>query len=86
VPRGQRDGSLWPYSRVSRPEPLRFLPSSSSVVVTRLSGPRVLSYYSYADRYVAHFSLSRLGLRTRIGLLPSPSKVMKLTALGSESG
>jgi hypothetical protein len=40
VPRGQRDGSLRPYSRVSRPEPLLFLPSSSSVLLTRLSGPR----------------------------------------------
>jgi hypothetical protein len=27
------------YSRLSRPEPLLFLPSSSSVVLTRLSGP-----------------------------------------------
>jgi hypothetical protein len=40
VPRGQRDGSLQPYSRLSRPEPLLFLPSSFSVVLTRLSGPR----------------------------------------------
>jgi hypothetical protein len=39
VPRGQRDGSLRPYSRLSRPEPLLFLSSSSSVVPTRLSGP-----------------------------------------------
>jgi hypothetical protein len=38
--RGQRDGSLRPYSRLSRPEPLLFLPSNSSVVLTRLSGPR----------------------------------------------
>jgi hypothetical protein len=29
-----------PYSRISRQEPLLFLPSSSSVVLTRLSGPR----------------------------------------------
>jgi hypothetical protein len=29
-----------PYSRFSRPEPLLFLPTSSSVVLTRLSGPR----------------------------------------------
>jgi hypothetical protein len=35
VPRGQRDGSLWPYSRISRPEPLLFHPTSSSVVLTR---------------------------------------------------
>jgi hypothetical protein len=40
VPRGQHDGSLRPYSRLSRPEPLLFLPSSSSVVLTKLSGPR----------------------------------------------
>jgi hypothetical protein len=40
VPLGQRDGSLMSYSRFSRPEPLLFLSSSSSVVLTRLSGPR----------------------------------------------
>jgi hypothetical protein len=40
VPRGQRDKSLRLYSRLSRPELLLFLPSSSSVVLTRLSGPR----------------------------------------------
>jgi hypothetical protein len=40
VPRGQRDGSLRPYSRLSRQEPLPFHSSSSSVVLTRLSGPR----------------------------------------------
>jgi hypothetical protein len=32
--------SLWSYSQISRPEPLLFLSSSSSVVLTRLSGPR----------------------------------------------
>jgi hypothetical protein len=31
---------LRPYSRFSRPEPQLFLPSSSSIVLTRLSGPR----------------------------------------------
>jgi hypothetical protein len=40
VSRGQRDGSLRAYSRFSRPEPLLFLSSSSSVVLTRQSGPR----------------------------------------------
>jgi hypothetical protein len=40
VSRGQRDVSLLPYSRLSRPEPLLFLPSSSSDVFTRLSRPR----------------------------------------------
>jgi hypothetical protein len=34
------DGSLRPYSRFSIPEPLLFLSSSSSVVLTRLCVPR----------------------------------------------
>jgi hypothetical protein len=38
--RGQRNGSLQPYSCLSRTEPLLSLPSSSSIVLTRLSGPR----------------------------------------------
>jgi hypothetical protein len=40
VPRSQCDRSLRSYSRFSRPEPLLFLPNSSSIVLTRLSGPR----------------------------------------------
>jgi hypothetical protein len=40
VPRGQRDGSLRQYSHLSWQEPLFFLSSSSSIVLTRLSGPR----------------------------------------------
>jgi hypothetical protein len=40
VSRGQRNGSQRPCSRLSRPKPLLFLPSSFSVVLTRLSGPR----------------------------------------------
>jgi hypothetical protein len=40
VSRGQRDGFLRPYSRFSRPKPLLFISSSSSIVLTRLSGPR----------------------------------------------
>jgi hypothetical protein len=35
----QRNGSLQPYFRYSRPEPLPFLPSSSSIVLTRLDVP-----------------------------------------------
>jgi hypothetical protein len=42
LPGGLRDVSLRPYSRFSRPESLLFLPSGSSVVRTRLSGPHVL--------------------------------------------
>jgi hypothetical protein len=37
--RDQLDGSLRPYSRLSRPKPLFFLQNSFSVVLTRLSGP-----------------------------------------------
>jgi hypothetical protein len=40
VLRGQCNGSPWPYSRIPRLELLLFLPSSSSIVLTRLSGPR----------------------------------------------
>jgi hypothetical protein len=40
VPRGQSDGSQHRCSRFSRPDPLFFLSSSSSIVLTRLSGPR----------------------------------------------
>jgi hypothetical protein len=39
VSRGECNRSPRLYSRFSRPEPLLFLPSSSSVVFTRLSGP-----------------------------------------------
>jgi hypothetical protein len=37
---GQRGGFLRPHSRFSIPKPLYFLPSSSSAVLMRLSGPR----------------------------------------------
>jgi hypothetical protein len=40
VPRGQRDGSLRPYSRLNRPEMLLFLSNISPTVLTRLGGPR----------------------------------------------
>jgi hypothetical protein len=40
VSRSERDGSLRSYSRFSRPDMLLFLSSSSSVVLTRLSGLR----------------------------------------------
>jgi hypothetical protein len=40
VPCGQRDGSLRPYSRISRLRQLLFLSSSFSVVFTRPSGIR----------------------------------------------
>jgi hypothetical protein len=38
--RGQRDGSLRPYSRFSRQEPLLFYQVAPQFVLTRLSGPR----------------------------------------------
>jgi hypothetical protein len=39
VPRGQREGSLRPYSRLYKPKPLTFLSSSFSIVLTRMIGP-----------------------------------------------
>jgi hypothetical protein len=47
VPCGQRDGSLRLFSPLSRQEPLLFLPSSSSVVLTRLSGPRFFTFFIF---------------------------------------
>jgi hypothetical protein len=40
MPRDQRDSSLRPYFRIFRTELILFPSSSSSVVLTRLSGPR----------------------------------------------
>jgi hypothetical protein len=40
VPRGQRDGSLRPFSPFSRQEPLFFYQVAPQFVLTRLSAPR----------------------------------------------
>jgi hypothetical protein len=48
--RSQHNGSLRPYSRISRPEPLLFLPSSSLIVLTRPSGPRYRLSYRWKSR------------------------------------
>jgi hypothetical protein len=40
VPRSQRCGFPTAVFSISRPGPLHFLPSSSSIVLARLSGPR----------------------------------------------
>jgi hypothetical protein len=48
---GQRDRFPRPYSRLSIPEPLLFLPSSSSVVLTRLSGPHWKMEHTF---YISH--------------------------------
>jgi hypothetical protein len=40
VSRGQHGGSLLPYYLFSGPEPQLFVPNSSLIVLTRLSGPR----------------------------------------------
>jgi hypothetical protein len=56
VSRGQRDGSLQPYSRISRPEPL-LLQSSYSTVLARLSGPllrHIIYIYIYSYMYNIH--------------------------------
>jgi hypothetical protein len=49
--RGQRDGSLRPYSRFPITEPQLFLSSSSSIVLTSLSGPR--SRLCFSENVVA---------------------------------
>jgi hypothetical protein len=82
VPRGQRDGSLRRYSRLSRPEPLLFLSSSSSVVITRLSGPRSRPtsqkiwhrQESNSDLYICSTPVIRKDMQTSAGtvcLMPS---------------
>jgi hypothetical protein len=45
VPRGQRDESLRPYSQISRPEPLLFLPSSSSVALNEVEWTLFQTHY-----------------------------------------
>jgi hypothetical protein len=44
--RGQRNGSLRPYSGLSRPEPLLFLPNSRSVVLEAEWTPFQTHYFS----------------------------------------
>jgi hypothetical protein len=45
VSRGQADGSLRPYSRIFRPEPLLFLLSSSSVVLNEAEWTMFQTHY-----------------------------------------
>jgi hypothetical protein len=69
VSRGQRNGSLRPYSRLSGPEPLLFLPSSSSIVLTS-SGSRARkhnvsetgsdSVFGWGERYTMLRFLERV--------------------------
>jgi hypothetical protein len=49
---GQRGGSRTAVISVSRPEPLLFLPSSSAVVLTRLSEPPFQTHY-FSENLVA---------------------------------
>jgi hypothetical protein len=60
VSRGQRGATLRPYSRFPRSEPLLFLPSSSSVVLTRLSGPRSRPTTSQVTWYLLTYLLCDL--------------------------
>jgi hypothetical protein len=48
----QRKGSPQRYFRLSRPEPLLFLPSTSSIVLTRQSGPHSRPNY-FSENLVA---------------------------------
>jgi hypothetical protein len=58
VPRGRRDGSLRSYSQVSRSEPLFFIPSSSSIALTRLSGLRWL--IQFKDKFCPHLKFDNV--------------------------
>jgi hypothetical protein len=51
--RGHRNGSPLLYSRLSRPKPLLFLSSSSSIVPMRLGGPRSRPTTWYTDIIIA---------------------------------
>jgi hypothetical protein len=81
VSRGQRDGSLRPYSRLSRPEPLLFLPSSSPIVLTRLSGPRKL--ITDINKICSH-SIRLFSQRVRTFSEPSYSKMWSWITWGLE--
>jgi hypothetical protein len=68
VSRSQRDGSLRPYSRISRQEPLRFLPNSSSIILTRLSEPRD----QYQKSHILHSMFENIGVsRVFFGAIPN---------------
>jgi hypothetical protein len=70
VPRGQRDGSLQPYSRFSRQEPLLFY--QVAVVLTRLSGPRSRSTTFFSGTPVHTFIIyfSKLNFNTGEHIMP----------------
>jgi hypothetical protein len=72
----QRDEFLRSYSRLSRPEPIEFLPSSSSVVLTRLSGPRSrpTTFFLRIKNVVKN---SRLTLRSLYGISAKQKRKVK---------
>jgi hypothetical protein len=63
VPRGQRDGSLRPYSRVFQTGAATFLSSSSSVVLTRLSAPRSRPTTTFSGSAGNTFPQERIAIR-----------------------
>jgi hypothetical protein len=66
VPRGHRDRSLRPYSRISRPEPLLFLASSSSIVPpfqTRYFSENLVAQESKPDLWICSRELWPLNHR-----------------------
>jgi hypothetical protein len=52
VSRGQSDGSLRPYSGISRPEPLLFLSNSSTVVLNEAERTSFQAHY-FSENLVA---------------------------------
>jgi hypothetical protein len=83
--RGQRGGSLRPFSQFSRPKPLHFLPGSSSFVLTMLSGPRsrsITSQKNFSVVYCSEFLAADPEVRVRF---PAPPDFVRSSGSGTGS-
>jgi hypothetical protein len=65
VSRGQRDGTLLPYSRLPRPKPLLFLSSSSSIVLAEAEAEAEVEW----TLFQTHHSSENL---VALGIEPGP--------------
>jgi hypothetical protein len=74
---------LRPYSRFSRLEPLLFLPSSSSIVLTRLSGPRSRHIISQKSGYGWKDPLTTGGLSDSTSIVRSRTLAMEFSFITS---
>jgi hypothetical protein len=87
VPRGERDGSLLPYSRLSKPEPLLFLPNTPQLYsrgwVSLVPAPLLLRKYgsweSNPNLWICSQELWPLDHRVGLGILSLILKVPSST-------